>query len=191
MRVGYDLHNVLVDANQTYFNGFREAGYLLDKKPDELTHHFVELSWPEENVPPDLHLVFSKEPGFWRTMPVLPAPVESIRACFLRNRIVHIVTDTPDYGHAEVEQLLVDNHIPHDYLAFERASKKAEYCRKHEIDVFIEDRADTALQIAEAGTLCLLVPTSYNKPELPHVAPCLKHPLVKRLDKIEDLLLWP
>ncbi len=78
---------------------------------------------------------------------------------------IHIVT-ARGFSHRhrmETEEWLRENRFSYDRLAIVPAKEKADYATRYGLDIFIEDRLDTAVAMADVVRLSLLLDRPYNQ----------------------------
>ena len=107
---------------------------------------------------------------------VIPGAVEALNFLRQRYRIVPVTRRNPLIGEKTQEWLRL-NRIPHDHLIFE----KQQHQTGHSFDFFIEDNAESALSIAEAGIQTFLFDYPWNRS-------LSEHPNITRVSGWEEVL---
>jgi uncharacterized HAD superfamily protein len=81
--------------------------------------------------------------------------------------MIHFITAREERMREVTLEWLDNNQIPMDSIALLGNTNKVQQAQIAGCDIFIEDRYENAIQLAEAGYDVLLIDCGYNKGELP------------------------
>lgn len=186
VKIGFDLDNVLAHTNQHFIDYLQQEGRCLGFREEEMRHHRLEVCYPEQVTDAWLNARFG-EADFWATIPPMRALVQATARCFVPRDIeLHIVTARFLWQHPQIESLtrewLQGCNVWYTHLALVEAAAKADYAVQEGLSLFVEDRGDTAQQLASRGIPVLLAAFPYNEPTMHGVT---YHPLIKRMPRAE------
>lgn len=101
--------------------------------------------------------------AFYRELEILPEAGEGLRR--LRHYDIHLVTARPTRLWNVTHEWLLGHAVP--YLAVSHNPSKAAYAARMGIRVFVEDKRETAIELAEVCREVYLVDWPYNRGSLP------------------------
>ena len=81
--------------------------------------------------------------------------------------MIHFITAREERMRAVTLEWLDNNQIPMDSIALLGNTNKVQQAKITGCDIFIEDKYENAIQLAQAGFEVLLIDCGYNKGELP------------------------
>jgi uncharacterized HAD superfamily protein len=164
MRIGFDLDGVLALADAEILRRLHAAGLCQDIKVLNPTHFYLEECLPGVTQGLLEELCFHK-PGYFGGLQPCSYLTALVAELVSLDHEVHIVTARPnfDYTLEETRNWLKSLGLNYHRLAICQAVNKHTYVLDHGLQLFVEDRFDTANRIAQLVPV-LLVAMSYNTP---------------------------
>lgn len=92
-----------------------------------------------------------------------------------RNNNIHFITAREERMRTVTLEWLTAHQIPMDSIALLGHSNKVNKASALNCDIFIEDRYENAIQLADAGFKVLLIDCTYNRGTLPANATRVRH----------------
>jgi uncharacterized HAD superfamily protein len=180
MKLGIDLDGVIALIDAPILEGFQQRGKCLGKTTRDITYYSWDHSFPEVTQEELTEILL--QPGFLQTLPHCDVLVPCLRRLAEQGHELHFVTARkgPSERQEETRAWLLQHALPLQNLTFCEANDKHVYAKDHGLDLFVEDRFDTANQIAQLVPVLLV--------EAPYNSPCeygrgLLHPQVLRLSR--------
>lgn len=166
-RVGLDLDDTLALTRQSLLEAAQERGLLRGRVFEDIRTMRIEESFPGEITWEQVRDIFRCS-EFWEDIKPCPFLIDAAKDLIRRDVETHIVTArTPELFSTEMERItrewLWKNGIYCHYIAFVDAKDKARYCIDKRLDLFVEDRTDTAIAIGRTySTQSYLVYEGWN-----------------------------
>lgn len=165
LKVGVDLDGVLNNMGEMLLAALQAAGSVpAEKTLDDVTDWHYSKCFP--GVTEEMVWEILKEGEvFWNAVPD-PLAREVMQDLHDYGVELHIVTsrDFSGYHRKITEGWLREHGFPYDRLEIVVSGKeKLTYANQHRIDVVIEDKAETAVDLARNVRLSLLLDRPYNR----------------------------
>ncbi len=167
-RIAFDIDGVLSLTDEKLLSSLQGRGLLTGRTLDDLRLYSWAEVCPDEITDDQIWEVLNV-PGFYRDL----HPCRDLIACFHCCRAagyeIHIVTARcgPDHIRRETESWLAEYDLVPDHLVYCSPSQKADYAASHHLDLFLEDRVDTAHALVASGISTFVVHTASNRWLLP------------------------
>lgn len=179
MRLGVDIDGTLTTAY--YWLPFFNQHFNKNLKPRDVLHYEHHL---------DLGITLEAFQDFRRanltTLHQLAQPRSNAAVVMKRlladGHQAHLITAREKALKLLTKRWLKENAIPYTRLFHLGSTEKAALAKALGIELFLEDRYETALAMAHVGIPTLLFNTSYNQ------AP--EHPLIVRIDGWDEVYSW-
>lgn len=161
--IGIDLDGVLGDFVTSMMKEALET-YSIIIDPEKITAHDLTTCTPLTK--PQMKKILGNEDVFKRMKPFLFAPAFTH---YLHDAgwTIHVVTDRMMKMWGVTYTWLMKNGFVWEHMYLCPANRKPIYAKAEKISVFIEDRLDTALALADICDTMYLMDKSYNQGELP------------------------
>lgn len=161
---GFDLDGVLTHTDEAILRGAHERGLLVGRTPADIWTYYWEHAFPGEISNAQMMEILNV-PGFYRHLNPCEFMLDAIRHADREGFQVHLVTARrgPSHVQSDTRAWLEQHGVPHSHLVYREARDKAAYAAEHGLRFFVEDRFDTANEVA-AHCPVLLVESPYNVP---------------------------
>jgi hypothetical protein len=180
-KIGIDLDGVLADFDGVFYPAAWQQGLLLGRMYYHQKRHDFHESFPGEVTNEQIMQVLLT-PGFYRRMETLPCLIKMARGFAEKGWEIHLVTARPNYPHVwdDTAAWLYEHRLPYHQLSFQPTYHKHVYAEEHGLNLFVEDRLETANALAPICTSFLVandhnVPDAYGNPPL-HAQVLRRHP---------------
>ena len=170
MLIGIDLDGVVCDAAGGIIRWAQQRlGIRIHRR--QITSYGIENCTPLTRRHVDM--VFG-DPDFYRRVTPVRGAIGAIRLLYRAGACLHMVTSRPPWTLAATEEWLRVHRVPYHGLSLVDAADKLAYARRERLDVFVEDRLDTALSLAGYCRLVVLMDQPWNRADFlpPNVRRC-------------------
>ena len=163
IKMGIDLDGVICDMIADFLIEAKKR-HNLEINKEDLTDYDV---WDATSISRDQAKGIYRDGIFLAKLGVVPGAEEYIYNLYTAGVFIHIITARYENRKISTEGWLSDNSIVYDMLSFVPANTKAKFAERNGIDVFIEDKYSTALDLGNVCRAVFLIDYPWNQGVLP------------------------
>lgn len=169
MRIGFDLDDVLCNILDPWLTCLAYH-FKINNMPgyDQIKYYYFEECFNELNIPMTREETLLPL-DFVMNQINLVQPYQNTKKILesfsILSKDIMIVTSR-DVKYRELTRIWVNKWLGNYQIFHVPAQYKSSFCEVHKIDVFLEDKLDTAVSIAKAGIKSFLLDRPWNQSDL-------------------------
>ncbi|MFC1566211.1 hypothetical protein ACFL4A_00005, partial [bacterium] len=166
--LGLDIDGIVADTDKTLRNYLHKLyGYNL-KQSDITSFYYEECSWFEKGKMDDFWKRFNEDDG-WLKIDLVDDVQDALNTLSGKFAFV-LISSRPAFLQDVTEKWLIEKKIPFNNLIVTEQKSKSEIITDNKFDVqyFVEDRHDFALDIAESNINVFLYDYPWNQDDTLH-----------------------
>ncbi|MEA3507143.1 MAG: hypothetical protein U9R36_06625 [Elusimicrobiota bacterium] len=161
--IGVDIDGVIVDTVEVYLQYiYKVTGRRFKQK--DITEYFFEdcLAISREEVTKAVEMMFEED--IWDSIPFYDGALDALKKIGSEHNL-YIITSRPPVAKKSTQAWIQKRGIPAEKTIFTDMDSKLDYIKEHdlELDCFIEDRLEFALEVAQEVPEVLLMDRPWNR----------------------------
>lgn len=159
MRIGVDLDNVL-NKNAKSIAETVNSKYGLNIREEDFIRYHVETCTP---ITKEMLDEMFNDPNYFLSIEPNNTVINFINLLYELHHEIYIITDRPENCWMSTLEWLFKNKVRYNQVYLRKANEKPTLAEDLKLDVFIEDRLDTSLSLANIVKVIYLLDRPWNQ----------------------------